>query len=396
MPEDASLIRPELEQRLIAVRRALHRRPELSGGEMHTAGAIGRELERAGLPFRPGVGGYGIVVDLAAASGVGTVLLRADMDALPITEATGLPFSSEVTGVMHACGHDGHAAMLLGAALLLAGERALPAPVRLIFQPAEETGKGAPAMIRDNVLDGVAVAFGGHIDRTYPPGVIAVDSGPVNASTDDFVIMLQGPGGHAARPHESADPVTVGALIVAGLQTIVARTVDPGQPAVVTVGSFHGGTAPNVIASEVRLEGTARALDPAVRERLVAAVRTIAEITGAAHGVAVTVRMIGGTPPVLNAPEPTALARAAAESLLGRERVPVLTQRNMGGEDFGCYAERVPSCFVRLGARPEGASYPAHSPRFDFHEGVIAVGAAYFHRVALDAGRWLARRQRGG
>ena len=375
---------------MTALRRDLHRHPEISGEERHTAERVARALTESGLAVRGGVGGFGIVVDIPGHAGVSAVLLRADMDALPIHEETGLPFASERPGVMHACGHDGHMAMLVGTARLLADRAPLPAPVRIIFQPAEETGTGAAAMIGAGVLEGVAIAFGGHIDRTFDVGTIAIADGTVNASCDDFAVSVTARGGHAARPHETVDPIVVGSRIVSALQVAVARETDPQEPAVVTVGAFHAGTAPNVIASEARLEGTVRALRPEVREQLIAAVTRLVEATAAAHGTSARLEWFGSTPAVINAEDATALARRAATAAVGAGGVRELAQRSMGAEDFGYYCEHVPTCFVRLGARPPDPSYPAHSPRFDFDERVLSIGAAYFAEVALEAGRGLA------
>jgi hippurate hydrolase len=378
-------------ERLVAWRRDLHRHPELSGRETRTAKRICHALDEMRIAYRRGVARTGVVADLPGPPGVPTVALRADMDALPIEEATDVDYASVQHGVMHACGHDGHTSMLLGAAELLRREGSLPCPVRLVFQPAEETSTGARAMIDDGTLDGVAMIFGGHIDATYRPGEIVVDATAVNASNDEFVIELSGPGGHAARPQETVDPIVAGSQIVAALRGIVARAAAPGRPAVVSVGRFEAGTAANVIATAARLAGTMRALDPAIRAELIAAVRDIALSTGAALGVRVVVRFVQGTPVVVNAPEPTALARAAAALVVGPDGVQPLAKPNLGGEDFGFYLQHVPGCYVRFGARPtEATPFPAHSPRFQFDEQVLAVGASYFSQVALAAGRRLA------
>jgi hippurate hydrolase len=380
----------ELFQRLVALRRDLHRHPELSWHETRTAEQVCRVLDRLGIEYRRGVAETGVVADLPGPPDVPAVALRADMDALPIEEETGLKYASVHVGVMHACGHDGHTSMLLGAAELLKRESTLPCPVRLLFQPAEETGSGARAMIEDGALDGVGMIFGGHLDAAYAPGEIVVDPTAVNASTDEFVIQLSGPGGHAARPHETVDPIVAGSLIVAALQTIVARSVQPNQVAVVTVGRFEAGTAANVIATQARLTGTLRALDAAVRTRLVTAVRQVAESTAAAQDVEVEVNFTEGTPAVVNAPEPTALARETAAIVVGDERVLPLRTPNLGGEDFGFFLQHVPGCYVRFGAQPSGeTTFPAHSSRFGFDEQALAVGAGYFYQVALVAGRRL-------
>jgi amidohydrolase len=370
---------------MIAVRRDLHEHPELAWQEQRTAERVEAALDEMGIAHRR-VAGTGVLADLPGRDGVDAVALRADLDALPVAEETGLPFASARDGTMHACGHDGHTAMLLGAAEYLARESELPATVRLIFQPAEETGTGAPALIEAGALADVALIFGGHLDRLYAPGEIVVTTGPVNASTDEFVIELSGPGGHAARPHESVDPIVAGSHLVTALQTLVSRTVDPTQAAVVSVGCFQAGTAPNVLARRARLEGTVRAQHPEVRSRLVSALRRTTESTAEAHGVDVALNLSSGTPAVVNEAGPTALARDAAIRALGEDRLRPLATHNMGGEDFGFYLEQTAGCYVRIGARPTGESFPAHSSRFEFDEQALAVGAAYFYHVALVAG----------
>jgi len=377
----------KLLETMIAIRRDLHRHPELSGQEQRTARQVSQYLEKLGIPYRRIGAGAGIVADLPGPGGVPAVALRADMDALPIQEETGLEFASVHAGCMHACGHDGHMSMVLGAAELLARESALPAPVRLIFQPAEEIGCGAQAMIAAGALDGVAMIFGGHLDRHYPPGTIVVSDGIMNASTDSFCITIRGQGGHAARPHESVDAVVVGSLMVMALQTIVSREVNPARPSVVTIGRFDAGTAANVIAGQARLEGTLRAQDPEVRAHLQTALRRIADAVGKLHGAAVEIAFLDGTPALRNDPPMAALARAAAAQVVGDGQVRALQTANMGGEDFSYYLEKTTGCYVRFGAQVRGReSFPAHSSRFDFDESALAIGAAYFHAVARLAG----------
>jgi hippurate hydrolase len=347
-------------------------------------------LEELGIAWRS-AGGTGVVADLPGPAGVPAVALRADMDALPIEERTGLPFASQNEGIMHACGHDGHTAMLLGAAELLAGEP-LAAPVRLLFQPAEEVGMGASALIEAGVLDGVGIVFGGHIDTGLPVGVMAVTAGVVNASADGFRIEVMGREGHAARPHQAIDAIVAASQVVVALQSIVAREIDPAQPAVVTVGRFEAGRAQNVIAGRAVLEGTIRSHDSEVRAMLHRAVARVAEATAAAHGAAATFEFLaGGTPAIRNEGPPLRLAREAAARVVGKENVTEIEKANLGGEDFACYLERVPGCFVRYGAaHAEGDERPAHSSRFDFDERALAVGAAWLAEVARVAGRELA------
>ncbi|UVT16138.1 MAG: amidohydrolase [Nitrospira sp.] len=380
----------DLYDRLVAVRRELHRYPELSWQEARTAAVISAFLQRLDVRHRPNVAGTGVVADIPGEAGVPCVVLRADTDALPVQEETGLEFASVHDGVMHACGHDGHTTMLLGAAALLSRDRDLPAPVRLIFQPAEEKGTGAMAMIREGVLDGAGLIFGGHLDRHYHPGTIVVSEGPVNASSDNFTIEIIGQGAHGARPHESIDAVVVGSLMIMALQTIVSREVDPARPSVVSVGQFHAGTAPNVIAGQAKLEGTVRAQDPAVRQQLLNSVRRIAESIAQLHGAKIHIVVTEGTPPLVNHPEMATLARRAAIEAVGEANVLPLKTANMGAEDFSYYLEKIPGAYVRFGSQVPGREgYPAHSSKFDFDEEALAVGAAYYQAIAKIAGHQL-------
>lgn len=379
-----------LAHRLIQLRRVLHEYPELSGQEANTASVICKFLDGFAIRYRAHVAGHGVVADIPGRAGVPCVVLRADTDALPIQEETGLAFASVRHGIMHACGHDGHTAMLLGAAALLSDEKDLPAPVRLIFQPAEEQGTGAQAMIRSGVLEGAGMIFGGHLDRHYPPGAIVVAEGAVNASSDNFSIEIIGQGAHGARPHESIDAVVVGSLMIMALQTIVSREVDPARPSVVSVGQFHAGTAPNVIAGQARLEGTVRAQDPAVRQQLLSSIRRIAESIAQLHGAKIQVTLKEGTPPLINSPEMASLARRAAVQTVGEANVLPLKTANMGAEDFSYYMEKIPGVYVRFGSQiPGKEGFPAHSSKFDFAEEALAVGAAYYHAIAKIAGRRL-------
>jgi len=377
-------------ERMVAIRRDLHRYPELSWQEHQTAERISAALHELEIPHRRLVG-TGVVADLAGGDGLAAVALRADVDALPIQEETGLPFASANDGVMHACGHDGHTSILLGAAELLAREGDLPAPVRLIFQPAEEKGAGAKALMEAGVLENVAIAFAGHLDRHFSTGTLVVTDGAVSASTDHFKICVTGQGGHAARPHETIDAVVVGSLIVTAIQTIVSREIDPTHPSIVTVGRFEAGKAPNVIAGQAELEGTIRAQDPQVREHLKKSIRRVAESIGQLHQAGLEVEIIDGTPPVINTPKATALARLAAAEVVGEEQVRMLGRANMGGEDFAYYLKEIPGCYIRFGARPSGGQgFAAHSSRFDFDEEALPIGAAWMAEVARRAGTALA------
>ncbi len=379
-------IDPRVTERMVTMRRELHRHAELSWQEHRTADQVCRHLDDIGVSYRRDVAGTGVVADLPGDAGKPLVAIRADMDALPILEETDLPFASETPGVMHACGHDGHTSMALGALELLSADRDRTGPVRCLFQPAEELGAGALAMIEAGALDGVGMIFGLHVDRHHPTGTIVVHEGVVNASTDAFRIEISGQGGHAARPHESVDAIVVGSLLVTAIQTIVSREINPVHPSVVTVGRFDAGSASNVIAGHAILEGTIRSQDTEVRDHLVEALRRVATAVGQLHEADVTVSFDAGTPVVVNPPDMAALARRAAGRVVPEGNVVPLHAANMGGEDFAYYLERLPGCFVRLGAQVEGREgFPAHSSRFDFDEAVLPVGARYFQEVVKEA-----------
>ena len=376
-------IQPSLFERMVTLRRDLHRHPELSWEEHRTTARLISELERLDIPYRRLLE-TGVVAEIAGPPGVPAVALRADLDALPIQEETALEFASVVPGVMHACGHDAHTAMLVGAAEILAGsDKPHPAPVRLIFQPAEELGSGAKAMVEAGALDGVGAIFGGHVDRHFPTGTVVAVEGTVNASTDAFHISIRGQQGHAARPHETVDAVVVGSLIVMAVQTIVSREIDPTHPSVLSIGRFDAGSASNVIAGTAELAGTIRAQDPDVRSHLRRSITRICESVGQLHEAQVEFEIEEGTPPLVNQGPMVAVARAAAASALGPECVRhTVRSANMGGEDFSWYLQEIPGCYVRLGARlPGSASYPAHSSRFEIDENVLATGAAWLAEV---------------
>ena len=375
-------IDPALFERIVSMRRDLHRHPELSGKEYRTQGQIKAFLDELGISYRP-IADTGLLAEIPGQfEDAPRVALRADIDALPIGEETGLPFSSETEGVMHACGHDGHTSILLGAAALLVEDPPPQAPVRLLFQPAEEIGKGARMMMKEGALENVAMIFGGHIDRHYPLGTIIVSDGPVNASSDCFKLSIGGKGGHAARPHETVDAVVVGSLLVMAIQTIVSREVNPAHPSVVTVGRFDAGTAANVIAAHAHLEGTIRAQDPEVRNALHDSIRRVSGAIGQLHGAQIDLEILRGTPPVINPPELAELCREAAIQAVGESSVRKLEVANMGAEDFGYYMEAVPGCYVRFGTTVEGVEpHPAHSSEFDFDERVLGIGARYYHSL---------------
>jgi len=321
--------------------------------------------------------------------GAPVVAVRGAIDALPVQEATGLPFASRRAGVMHACGHDVHASWAVGAAFLLA-EQPADGDVLVVLQPAEETGQGALGILGSGILDEVRAIFGGHVDRRFGVGQVVAEAGPLAASADTFEIVLHGQGAHAARPHESADPIVGAGALITAIQSIVARRLNPASAGVVTVGTVHAGTASNVIPDRATLTGTIRAVEPAVRRLLHDELRRIANGVAAAHRLEAEVSLGLGTPPLVNAPEPAAWARAAAASVLGDAALVPLGFLNLAGEDFAHYLEKIPGCFVRVGARePGGDVVPAHAPKFYAAEESLFVGAAVLAETARVASRAL-------
>lgn len=375
-----------IRKKLLRWRRSLHRCPEIGFHESKTARFVLHELDRLGIPGVYGGLGGGIIARLRSTGGPGwAVALRAELDALPIEEQTGLSFASRHRGYMHACGHDGHMAMLLGAAALL--KRNPPSgDVVLIFQPAEEGGCGAGVMIDAGALDGVAMIFGGHLTCHYPTGQIMAALGPVCAQADHLRIRVSGRGGHGARPHEANDAVVAGAALVGGLQTLVSRETNPLEPSVITIGALHAGSAHNAIAHTALLEGTIRTTRPVTRQRLIAGLERMCRAFGEAYGTQIEVELSDPYPPVVNAPSATAIARRAAAHVVGVDSVLTHELPSMGAEDFSLYLAHVPGCFVRFGARAaEAPNIPLHSPQFDFDESALIVGASYFAAVVRQA-----------
>ena len=372
---------------LIRTRRDLHRHPELGFQEHRTAGIVADRLRAAGYEVRTGIAETVVVGTLRGGAGEGpTLLLRADMDALPIDEECAHEFISTQAGVMHACGHDAHVAIGLAVAERLARTRGeWGGTVRYVFQPAEEGGGGALRMVEEGVLEGVDAALGLHVWLGMESGVVGVVPGPFMASAGTFEITLRGRGGHGALPHETIDAVLVGSQVVVALQSIVSRNVSPLESAVVSVGTFQAGTAQNVIADSARLTGTVRAFDvdacaelPRRIERVVAGV---CSALGAEYGF----DYVQDTPPTINDPAIAEAVRLAAVEAVGAERVRTDPDvRTMASEDFGEFLLRVPGCYFFVGARNEarGAVHPHHSPRFDVCEDALPVAVDVLERAA--------------
>ena len=365
----------------IAIRRDLHRHPELAWNEHRTSTRVAELLEEWGYEVTTGVGGTGVVGTLRRGSGDKSLGLRADMDALPITEASELDFASGTQGVMHACGHDGHTTILLAAARYLAKEGDFSGTLHLIFQPAEEVGQGARAMIADGLFDRFPcdMVFGLHNWPGLPAGKFGVVDGPAMASVDWIGIRILGRGGHGAAPHEAVDPVVAAAHVITGLQTIVSRNVAPLDTGVITVGSIHGGDAANVIPDVVELKLTTRSFRPEVRETLQRRIPELVRGIAASFGATAEVELRRGFPSLINHNKATAFAREVALDLFGEDAlIPDLAPRT-ASEDFAFMLEARPGAFLFLGTGP---GEPLHSPRYRFNDEVIAPGAALWARLA--------------
>lgn len=371
---------------LVELRRTLHRYPELAFQEEKTAAIIIQELDRLGIPWEYGGVGSGVIGRIEGGEpDAPIVALRADMDGLPGDEKTGLEFASQHPGRMHACGHDGHMTMVLGAAALLKNNP--PAgTVLLVFQPAEERGGGARVILQSGALAGVRAIFGGHITRHYRVGEIMIASGVITAQSDGFTIRVRGRGGHGARPHEAIDAVVVTGLLIMAVQTLVSREINPAHPSVVTIGKVEAGSAGNVIAEEATLHGSIRTTTSEVRTHLMNGLKRMAKAVGDLHNAKVEVEIREGYPPVVNRDRETEIARQAVIQALGAQSVVAMDQPSMGAEDFAYYLEQIPGCYVRFGARRDGwENIPLHSPSFDFDEDALKVGAVFFDRVARTA-----------
>ena len=375
------IVNDELFEWIRDIRRHIHQWPEVAYKEEKTSEYISGILKKLNIRHKRGVAETGIVARLITDESAPTVALRADMDALPITENTGLPFASQNSGVMHACGHDGHVAMMLGAARLLK-ENPPEGNAVFLFQPAEEGDGGAKPMIEQGALDGVDMIFGGHIERHHEVGEIGIKTGIHTSFTDAFEIRITGRGGHAARPHEAIDAVIVGSQFVTSLQTIISREIDPLHPAVLTIGYFRSGTVFNVIAEKAVLKGTIRTTDEAIRTQIIDKVKKLALSLAALFDAEIKVVLKPGYPPVINEDSSCDLARIVSEKLLGKDRTLALPYPSLGGEDFAYFLHQVPGCFIRLGGGKGGhEKIASHSPAFDFDEEVLRVGAAYFSEL---------------
>lgn len=394
----SQLIKADL-PRLTGLRREFHKNPELSNNEHTTAKRIEAELRELGLELKTGLAtnGTGIIAYLPATNATRTTIaLRGDIDALPITESTGKPYASTKLGVMHACGHDGHTAILLGAARALSQVEERSNNVLFLFQPAEEDGGGAEVMCDQGVLKGaeggglgepVTRIFGLHGWPRMPLGKVGTRPGPMMASTDDFDVRIVGRGGHAAMPHLAKDPIVAASAVVMALQTIASRAVNPNDAGVITVGQFEAGTANNIIPDSARIVGTVRALTDDTRQLLADRFRQVVESTAAAHGCTAEIDWLPGYPVTTNDSQCAEHMLAVARQTLGDDAVEIVPEASMGGEDFSYYSRHVPACFFLLGLLPRGADPDTvpllHQPGFDFNDDALPVGVRLMCALAM-------------
>jgi amidohydrolase len=378
----------ELSESLVALRREIHRHPGLGFQEFHTANLAATRLAELGVAVRTGVGKTGVVGDLGESGPC--IALRADMDALPIQEENDVPYASEVPGVMHACGHDNHVAILLGAAQLLAEEQAagrLPGRVRFLFQPAEEMQddeglSGAMRMVAEGVMEGVDAVAGLHVWAEVPLGAISVREGIMCAYPDKFVLVVKGQEAHGAFPQNGVDAIAVAAQVINALQMVISRRLDPTRGRVLSVGTIHGGAKDNILAGEVTMTGTIRTFEPETREALFAEMERACSVARALGGD-FELTIIPGYIPVINDPGMAALVRDVGATMLGPENV-LEGALEMGGEDFSYFAREAPGCFFYLGAATPGEPRRLHHhPRFDVDERCLPLGTALLAEVAL-------------
>ena len=364
---------------MTAWRRDIHMHPELAFDEHRTSDLVAEKLASWGIDVTRGVAGTGVVGTLRNGSSPRAIGIRAAKGALPMPEANEFPHRSQTPNVMHACGHDGHTTMLLGAARYLAETRNFDGTVHFIFQPAEENGGGGEVMVKEGLFDRFPcdMVFGAHNDTNIPIGQMTAVPGAVCANTDDFYIRVKGRGGHAARPCRAIDPVVIGAQIVLGLQTLVARRVDALDSAVLSTCQFHAGTATNVIPDEALLSGTLRTLKAETRDAMERMMRELVQGIATANGAEAEFTFERGYPSVVNDPAAVERAARAGAKLLGADKVIHARLPGMGGEDFAYMAQKVPGCFVRIGqADGEKGSKPVHTVQYDFNDDILPIGAS--------------------
>nr|WP_233858012.1 M20 aminoacylase family protein [Paraburkholderia sp. HD33-4] len=371
-----------IEADMVSLRRHIHAHPELSFQEFETSELVAQRLAEWGYSVHRGLGGTGVVGTLTNGSGK-SLGLRADMDALPLTEATGLDYASKHDGVMHACGHDGHTAMLLAAARVLAELRNFSGTLNLIFQPAEEHGGGARKMLEDGLLERFPcdAVFAMHNMPGVAAGRFGFYEGPFMAAADTVTIRIVGHGGHGAVPHKAVDPVVASASLVMGLQTIVSRNVDPLETGIVSVGAIHGGSAPNIIPDSVEIRLSVRSLSPAVRAHLQERITALAQAHAQAYGARAEVDYERGYPVLINHPDETRLAKSVAREWLGDEGLVHDMRPITASEDFAYVLEQCPGCYLLVGNGEGKGGCMAHNPGYDFNDDILSIGASYWVRL---------------
>lgn len=375
---------PNVMAEVLATRHHLHRFPEIGLSEFKTSDYVAEQLTALGYEVTRGLAKTGVVATLRNGSSERSIGIRADFDALPILEETGLPYASEIPGVMHACGHDGHTAMLLGAAKILAERRNFDGVIHLIFQPAEENFGGARIMIEDGLFDRFPcdAVFALHNDPDIPFGHFALREGPIMAAVDECKITVNGRGGHGAEPQSTADPIVCGASIVMALQTIVSRNIHPLDPTVITVGGFHAGAASNVIPERAEMVLSIRSFDPDVRDQLERRIRAVAEGQAASYGMGVTIDYQRGYDPTINHKDETDFVRDLAVSFAGQDKVCDLPRPMMGSEDFAYMLAKRPGTYFFLGTQRTPDDPPLHHPRYDFNDDILPVGTTFWVELA--------------
>lgn len=373
------------EDQIITWRREFHENPELSGEEIRTSERVCEELKKINIEVKR-IGKTGILGILEGNKPGKTVALRADMDALPVQEANNIPYKSKSKGIMHACGHDGHTAMLLGAAKLLSQMRdKIKGRVKFIFQPAEENTQGASMMIKGGAIEGVDAILGIHLWADLAVGKVSVEAGPRMAASDRFKITIRGKGGHGAMPHQGVDVIVAASAVVMNLQSIVSREIGPLEPAVVTIGKFHGGERFNIMSEEVLMEGTTRCFNLQVRDKFPIMIERIIKETAKAYRAKGELEFILGPPPVINNFQISQIASQAVTKNFGEESV-VKFEKVTAGEDFAFFAQEVPSVFAFVGVRNEkkGANYPHHHRKFNIDEDALVIGTSLYSQFVLD------------
>ncbi len=385
-------IYPDLNQwhaEFTALRRDLHAHPEIGFEEFRTGDLIAAKLAEIGVDsIERNWAKTGIVATIHGKTGAANdpdraIALRTDIDALPIIEETNLPYASTINGRMHACGHDGHTAMLLMAAKYLTTHRNFSGSVHLIFQPAEENGGGGNVMVQEGFFEKFPVksAWGMHNWPSMPFGMIGLRSGPMMAAYDQFKITVHGKGGHAARPHVTLDPIVIGAQLVTALQTIVSRNVNPVKEAVVSVTQFHAGFTSNVIVERAELQGTLRSFDPEIRKLLVRRVNEVCDGIAKTFNAKIDLTMEHGYPSTINTPEESTLAKNIACEILGESKVDDTIAPSMGAEDFSYFLQKVPGCYIRLGTGKTDSDPDLHHPKFNFNDEALPIGAMYWVKL---------------